>query len=346
MKRAEVTAPSLSLKYSVGIDISKDNFAVCFCVINQHQVVKILGTRTFRNNYAGFEKLDYWIKNKKKHPIDLRIVMEATGVYYENVAWYLHGLEYYLSVVLPNRSKKYLEGIGLISKNDKVDAKGLARMGAEQNLALWCPPEENFLTLRDLTRQRQMIQESKTAFNNQKQAFLCAKERHPMVIKNLNEILETLERQLEELDKTLLKLIQEDQVLKEKIDKITLIKGVAWLTVVTVLAETGGFNMIRNQSQLVSYAGYDVIENQSGKHFGKTHISKKGNARIRRIMHMPAFNVVKYEEPVFKALYERVFDRSKIKMKAYVAVQRKLLVLIYSLWKNEQDYKPNIIIKK
>jgi transposase len=56
---------------------------------------------------------------------------------------------------------------------------------------------------------------------------------------------------------------------------------------------------------------------------------------------MPAFSVVSNHEPVFESLYERVYERTKIKMKAYVAVQRKLLVLIYTLWKNETEYDRN-----
>ena len=59
-----------------------------------------------------------------------------------------------------------------------------------------------------------------------------------------------------------------------------------------------------NQRQLVSYAGYDVIENQSGNRSGKTRISKKGNSRIRRILHLPAFNAVRFGEPTCQALYE------------------------------------------
>ena len=89
---------------------------------------------------------------------------------------------------------------------------------------------------------------------------------------------------------------------------------------------------------MISYAGYDVIENQSGKHVGKTKISKKGNSHIRRILHLPAFGVVANDEPKFRALYERVYGRTKVKMKAYVAVQRKLLELIYTLWKKDMPY--------
>ena len=55
---------------------------------------------------------------------------------------------------------------------------------------------------------------------------------------------------------------------------------------------------------------------------------------------MPSFTVTKYE-PHFRLLYERVFDRTKIKMKGYVAVQKKVLILIYTLWKNDLEYNPN-----
>jgi hypothetical protein len=54
-----------------------------------------------------------------------------------------------------------------------------------------------------------------------------------------------------------------------------------------------------------------------------------------------ALNMVTYGEPVFVNLYERVYSRTKIKMKAYVAVQRKLLCLIYTLWKRGEKYQRN-----
>ncbi len=54
---------------------------------------------------------------------------------------------------------------------------------------------------------------------------------------------------------------------------------------------------------------------------------------------MPAFNVVRWEEPAFKALYDRLIARGKTKMQAYVAVQKKLLVLMYTLWKKQEAYQ-------
>ena len=120
-----------------------------------------------------------------------------------------------------------------------------------------------------------------------------------------------------------------------------MIKGLGIQAVATIIAETNGFELFKNISQLVSYAGYDVIENQSGKHIGKTKISKKGNGKIRRCLHFPALVVVRCKVKPFVQLYERVYQTSNIKMKGYTAVQKKLLVMIYTLWKKDELFNEN-----
>ena len=136
------------------------------------------------------------------------------------------------------------------------------------------------------------------------------------------------------------KLVAKDKQLQQRIEHICKIKGVAFVTVLAIIAETNGFELVKHKSQLVSYAGYDVVERESGSSIkGKTKISKQGNRHIRHALHFPAISVVKYHQE-FKSLYERIFDRTKIKMKGYVAVQRKLLVLIYTLYKKNKAYDP------
>lgn len=74
-----------------------------------------------------------------------------------------------------------------------------------------------------------------------------------------------------------------------------------------------------------------MVENQSGNHIGKTRMSKKGDGRIRRILHMPAFWVGRNDVPLyFTDLYERTVAKHGIKLKSNVAVQKKLLTTIYS----------------
>lgn len=109
-----------------------------------------------------------------------------------------------------------------------------------------------------------------------------------------------------------------------------------------ILAETQGFKLISNSKQLASYAGYDVIEKESGSSIkGKTRISKKGNSRIRAALHFPALVAARFNQPL-KIVYTRINEKKGSKMVAATALQRKILILIYSLWKNDTTYNENI----
>ncbi len=329
------------LKQAVGIDMSKDKFDVCFSVIDNQQKVTIKSTRKFGNNKAGFKEFDFWIGKHAQKPVPLVYVVEATGIYYENLAWHLFEQEAFLSVILPNKAKKYLESLGLKSKNDKIDAKGLSRMCAEQALEKWQPLSSDFYKLRTLTREIEGIHQVKTALNNQLHALEHARILGKSSIKRLGQHIALLDKQLLSIEKEIEKAVGQNPEIKAKVDKIVKIKGLGLISTITVLAECNGFALIKNQKQLVSYAGYDVVENQSGKRMGKTRISKKGNSHIRRILHMPAFNVVRYDQKPFKSFHDRLLGNGKTKMQAYVAVQKKLLVLIYTLWKKDEEYVGN-----
>lgn len=329
------------LKYSVGVDMGKEKFEACISSIDFTQYTKVVATRSFANTRKGIEAFFTWVNSKCKQPVPVVYLVEATGVYYEQLAYFLDEQGCHISVVLPNRAKKYLVSLGVKSKNDKIDSKGLARMGAEQHLEQWQPPAESIMQLRHLTRQKQSLEKTKTSINNQLKALQSAKYVNNEVVAQQESLIQLLEEKIKETKKLINQQIREDKELSEKVKRIKKVKGLNNLTVATVIAETNAFTHFNNQRQLVSYAGYDIIENQSGKHVGKTKISKKGNARIRRIMYMAALSAVNCNEPVFKNLYERVFERTRIKMKGYVAVQRKLLVLIYTLWKNGEEYNPN-----
>ena len=335
------------LKYSLGIDMSKNLFHACLSFIDALQQVKVIRSVTLANNTTGFKQLLKWIDCCcKQKDIKLTVVMEATGVYYENCALFLHKNGLAVSVVLPNKSKKYIAAVGIKTKNDKTDAKALSRMGAEQALQVWQPLQGFFYELRLLTRHNQALKDLRCSLNNQLEAASHGMHQNKEVIKSLGSIMRSVDKQIRDNTKSISKHISSDKIIAEKIKHITAVKGLAELSVAVVLAETNGFALFENIPQLVSYAGYDVIENQSGRHTGKTKISKKGNGHIRRILHMPALNVVRYKEKVFKDLFDRTFSRHGIKMKSYVAVQKKLLTVIFSLWKKNERFDTNYSTKE
>lgn len=288
-----------------------------------------------------------WLhKHRKEADTPLSIVVEATGVYYEACALFLFQAGYSISVVLPNKAKQYLKAVGLKTKNDKIDASGLARMGAEQCLEKWQPLADFYYTLRAYTRNHQSLQELKTSLNNQLHADLHSIYSNQMVSKQLKKLIATVEKQLKETQQAIHTHLHSKPEVAKQVKDLTSIKGVGTITVATILAETNGFSLFKSVSQLVSYAGYDVVENQSGNRVGKTRISKKGNSRIRRVLHLPAFNLVRFIVGNFRSFFERILVKHNLKMKAYVAVQRKLLILIYTLWKKNQEYSSDYVLQK
>jgi transposase len=332
----------LVIKQNVGCDLSKDDFKVSFHQLLSDQHKRIKGSRTFKNNLAGFKAFVQWVEKRRDLSIELRITLEATGVYYEQLVHYLHQqTDYFISVILANKAKAYFKSLNLKSKTDKIDAGALGQMGLERGLDKWEPVSDQIRILKQLTRDRVNLLDQKTALLNRLHALAYSYMPHKEVVKRLKQQNRLIQKQLKEVEQQIEQVINADALLKERIDKICQVKGLGLITVATVIAETGGFTLFTSRSQLVSYAGYDVVQRESGSSVkGKTRISKKGNKYIRRALHFPAISAVKYE-PRFRQLYDRVFDRTKIKMKGLVAVQRKLLLTIYALFKKNIAYDPN-----
>ena len=66
--------------------------------------------------------------------------MEATGSYYENLAYFLFLNNHKLSVVLPNKVRNYAKSLESKSKTDQIDSAAITRFGLERKLKAWSPP--------------------------------------------------------------------------------------------------------------------------------------------------------------------------------------------------------------
>ena len=61
-------------------------------------------------------------------------------------------------------------------------------------------------------------------------------------------------------------------------------------------------------------------------------------------MHLPALVAMRYDDR-FKAVFARIVSKHGIKMKAAVAVQRKLLEMIYTIFKTGKKYDKDYLNK-
>ena len=323
----------------VGIDISSECFDVCFKDQDQDGNRVIKGTRSFDNNANGFKSYMAWCAKGKKD-CDLIHLMEATGVYHEELCYYLYELGEFVSVQMPARVKYFIKSLNLKTKTDKTVAKAIAEMGLSCKVERWQPASKEFKQIRDLSRVLVKLKKGHSTVSSQLHALKRAHNSLQQSITIMEELKANYEQLIKECEVHLMELVQSESELKEKIDRITIIKGIGTLTVVKLLAETDAFRNCSSIRKLVSYSGLDVVENQSGKFRAKTRISKKGNAYIRAALYMPALSAIKHENKV-KTFYERLEKRTPYKKQAIVAVMRKLLILVYTLWKNGQNYDPD-----
>ncbi|MFT4974113.1 MAG: transposase [Saprospiraceae bacterium] len=115
--------------------------------------------------------------------------MEATRVYYEQLVHFIDAsTDYYISVLLSNKTNAYFKSLNIKTKTDKIDAKYLGLMGIERNLKHWKPMSKELLPLRQLTRNRVNLIETKTAISNRLHAHLHSFNPHKEVIKQLQTI--------------------------------------------------------------------------------------------------------------------------------------------------------------
>ena len=325
------------IKQNVGIDVSKKELAVCLIFLREDLGIKIKGTRKFHNNESGFKAMMEWLERKKDSAVPLHFTMEPTGVYHENLAYFLNDMEQLVHIVLGNKAKKYAESLEVNSKTDKLDSKALSRMGLERTLELWNPGSPIYRQLKVLTRERSAILKLKVMIKNQLEAMLHSAFPNKKSTNRLNRLIKEFNSQVKKIEKDIDRLVENDMELKSRILKVTTIPGVGFLTAVIIIAETDGFELIKSIKQIVSYAGLDIKIRESGKWKGKSKISKAGNVHIRKALYWPAYSSITHTQ-TYKTFYERLFNRKEISMVASVAVQRKLLGLIYTLWKNGTVY--------
>ena len=106
------------IRYGVGLDVAMAKFDACLSAINVEGRVVVCATAHFKNDPSGFKLFTQWVQKPLKRPAPVSYVMEATGVYYEGLAWHLHQQTCRVSVVLPTRAKKYKQALGQRSKTD------------------------------------------------------------------------------------------------------------------------------------------------------------------------------------------------------------------------------------
>ena len=147
--------------------------------------------------------------------------------------------------------------------------------------------------------------------------------------------------------------LQEVMVLIEELvkqipmaEKLLGIKGVGIRTVSGFLAEVGDISRFNNPKELQKLAGLALVENSSGKHKGKTTISRRGRKRLRYLLFEVAMSLVA-KNPEFRELHNYYTTRRLNplkKMQSLMAIAAKLIRVFYAMLTKGVDYDPKKMV--
>lgn len=309
----------------IGIDISAKTVDMVYRANGKDSKVE-----RFEQSVNGHTKI---IKRLKALRSAL-VVMEATGIYYLDLAVALHAAGLPVCVINP-KSYHHFAALKLKqTKTDSEDAALLAEYAERMTPALWTPPEPTKLALRDVGRQINRLTGSRTQAKNRLHALQSKNMTLSLLIEDEQEGIALLDKRIERLQQAALELIAQDPQLSQQIKCMCAAKGVATASAIALLGELSVLPVTLKAPQVSRYAGMDIRLCQSGTSvYNVPRLSKAGNGYLRAALYMPAMSAVKHDLRA-KAFYEALVARGKKKIQALCAVMRKYLTGLWACIKS------------
>ncbi len=224
---------------------------------------------------------------------------------------------------------------------------------ALQFLKLYALPHEiiNFSEQELLTHLRKAVTRS-VGFNKIRELKQAASksiglrqgsDMAKLELKTLLDKYELIQLKFEELDSKIDILLDEIP----GVPQMLAIKGVGRDTVAGFFAEVGDLNDYTHPRQIIKLAGLSLKENTSGKHKGKTTITKRGRKKLRALLFRVCMILVA-KNSAFKALhvyYTQRSDNPLKKMQSLIALCNKLIRIFFSIGKKQFEFNEEKMLK-
>jgi transposase len=334
MPRQEIAMQAQTVTQTawIGIDVAKKTVDAAIHTDQPHGSVA-----TFERTRQGMAQLACWARNQLGDDFAMRAIMEATGRYsVEAISWLLEAdAAIAPACVNPSLAKHFGQSLGLRNKTDQIDARMLARMGAERSPTPYESPSPVILELRSLVRERRELVEEQTRLGNR----IGEGCDSSFVKKQRDKRLRLLKGDIERIDAEIARVIAADAQLKADVALLLTIPGVGKVTAATVLAELGDLRRFASGRQLAAFAGLSPRRRESGTSVkGRTRMCKKGNPTVRSVLFMSAMTSKRMPRGM-AATYDRLTGNGKKPMSAIGALMRKQLILMRALIVSGKHYE-------
>lgn len=317
------------MAHHLGIDVAKKKLDVCLRASGKtkHKVVE--------NTPEGFKKLTTWLTQHIGQDA-LHVCLEATNVYSQAVAEYLHDAGHQVSLVNPAQVKAFAASRLTRSKTDQIDAKLIAEFCELHQPPLWQPPSPAARALRELVAQRDALIANRAQVDNRSQTQIAPALQH-----SLNH-LTYLDGAITKIEKEIQQHIDNDPDLKRDYDLLDSIPGLGERTIPLLMAYYQRPDRFRSAKAAVAFAGLDPRQRQSGSSLlAKPRLSKVGHARLRAALYMPAM-VALNKTAWGKVFRQRLADANKPPKLIIAAMMRKLVSVVFGVLNSKTPFQPHL----
>lgn len=308
------------MNIAVGIDIAKASFDVAVSTGEN--------PKTYPYTKEGMAKAARAISALNPS----RVVMENTGGYEEKLAYLLQRHHLPVAMVNPRRIRDFARATGRLAKTDKIDAMVIARFAATIDIRCSALPDDSTRKLKKLNARRRQLVKMQTAEKNRTEHA-----DDPLVAHSYRKILRTLEAEIQRIEAAIEKIIMDNEEMREKARRLATVPGIGKTTahlLITALPELGD----ANRREIAALVGLAPMNRDSGTFKGK-RMTGGGRRELRSRLYMPTLSAIRHNPPI-RAFYESKVNEGKTKMTAIVAATRKLLLIMNTMLKNNQDWCP------
>lgn len=309
---------------AIGIDMSKDTFHAAF---SDTQVKK------FMNTHEGIEEFMTFIEDLGCSVTDTRIGVEATGVYHLLLAVTLRDHEWDISVINPLESHRMITAGLRTVKTDRLDALKIRTMAMIGRGYLFTDTTDT-LALKALVVERQALVDMRKMTKQRMEVHRLKERATGAVLHNSGSaLLETLTNEITAIEDAMGGYEEDTQALLRSIP------GIGKVTAGALVAFIGNIKRFPTPEKLVAFIGLDSRVFQSGTSVqGKGYISKRGNKYLRHVLFNAAF-IARQHNPDLGRYHAQKLAEGKHYFSALCAVERKLVHLIYAVWKRGTPYQ-------
>lgn len=290
---------------------------------------------------AGWQQLVKTLQQRDHQPGSTLVVMEATGTYWMQLAAFLHGAGYAVSVVNPADVKRFGQMRHQYAKTDALDARLLAAYGYLIQPDCWAPPPAVYEELMQRLTEREAVVHMLTQARNR----LHALARRPAQVSDVHQRAQAriamLQAQLKEIDAYLRRTLISDHAWTEAAKRLLTITGVGIVTAAWLLVGTLAFTACASPQQAAAYAGVVPMPRQSGSSLHATaHIHPASHARLRTALFSASLSAVRFN-PSLRPFYQKLRAAGKPVKVARIAVARKLIHIAWAVVTKHSDFDPH-----